>query len=469
MGWWRSAAIIVSAIAAAGCRSHAAPSFILVVLDTTRADVVGLQTPSPVTPHLDALARTGVRFDRAYSNANWTLPSHATLFTGLLPSRHGIRCERDALSSDVETLAEVLSRNGYETVGVSESRWINAENGLARGFSRFVPVAPAPASEGPTARDAIASWLDGRHGDNRPFFLFVNLLDAHQYIVREPNPFFRLVDGDPALARGTSDTWFYLCRTTPDDASIALLRRVYLANVNVADEKLGQIVSLFDGRKSAGPVVTMVTADHGEYFGEHGLIGHETGVGNPVLHVPLVIGGLPGEQPRTISRPVQLRDVFPSVLTWAGIHPGEEIPLFAEQREAPVLAEYRDPAQCELPTAEREWLDDRRSRCHTDDRVNGDARVLIDYPFELTTWERYPPSVFDVRADADETRDLANEQRDLRTKLLARLDEATRVLGPARVAERAALTPEIERELRSLGYLGGEARPEDQKSSRDTR
>src|SRR5262245_9771618 len=119
----------------------ARPSFVLAVLDTMRADAVSCYgSVAGTTPTLDRLAAGGLRYTRAFAQAHWTLPSHATLFTGLAPSRHGVDWRRPEATGDLTTLAERLRDGGYETVGVSENPWVTSAFHLDQGFERFSGV-----------------------------------------------------------------------------------------------------------------------------------------------------------------------------------------------------------------------------------------------------------------------------------------------------------------------------------------
>src|SRR5262249_59576848 len=128
--------------ALAGCKSPPStrrPSFLLFVLDTTRADAVSAYgRVAGTTPTVDALAASGLRYEHAYAQAPWTLPSHATLFTGLLPSQHGAGWRRTRAPDSWVTLAQRLRDAGYETVGISENAWLHPWYYITRGVERFV-------------------------------------------------------------------------------------------------------------------------------------------------------------------------------------------------------------------------------------------------------------------------------------------------------------------------------------------
>jgi len=440
-------------------RSAPRPSIVLVVLDTTRADAVSAYgSVKGSTPTVDALARTGLLYEHAFSNANWTLPSHASLFTGLLPSQNGVQGGTDALG-DLPTVADLLGQAGYETVGVSENPWLGPNNPMAKRFERFQRADKDLVGD-------VEQWLRSRT-DARPFFLFLNIMDSHgPYKLRERNPFLpagvtrqQAREVLKVLGRGLHE---YLCTATPEQWDMTVLRALYLGNVQAADAKLGRVLAQLEPVRQAGPVIVIVTSDHGEYFGEQSLIEHEIGVGNAVLHVPLVVNGLVDTPPARIAAPVQLVDLMPSMLHWAGapVPPnlaGEVLATAepARPRTRPIVAEFHeyrlsDPS---LTPGARAVEEGKWRNCGPEDRVSGDMRALLDFPYKLIAYTKYPPALFDVRADPREQHDMARGQPETLAKLSAELTALLPALALREPAPKAQLdAAEIER-LRALGYL----------------
>jgi hypothetical protein len=156
---------------AAGADGANRPSFLLFVTDTTRADSTSAYgAVSGTTPALDALAAAGLRYRRTYANAPWTLPSHATLFTGLLPHQHGVSWQRTTAPDELVTLAERLQDAGYQTVGFAENASVGSAFNLNQGCEHFQMVGRfnEPLNE------ALAAWLPKRD-PARPLFLFMGI------------------------------------------------------------------------------------------------------------------------------------------------------------------------------------------------------------------------------------------------------------------------------------------------------
>ncbi len=432
------------------------------MLDTVRADAVSAYGEvADTTPALDALARDGLLYEHAYANANWTLPSHASLFTGLLPVQHGARGVGDALG-EVPTLAARLQQAGYETAAIKENPWLSPESGLLRGFAHT-------AGPGGDTIALVRDWQAARD-PARPFFLFVNLMDAHSpYRVRAQNPFLP-AGVSAAAARATSQfVGDYLCRAGPDDPALAILRGLYLGNVRAADDKLRAVLDVLEPLRRERPLVVIVTSDHGELFGEHRLVEHEIGVQNGLLHVPLVVHGLPGVAPARIAAPVQLLDVPPSVLAWAGAAapaglPGAVLPT-VPGAAAPrhIIGEYYDrnahleeTLTPEVRRARAAVLGRKWQHCGPDARIAGDMRALLAYPLKLLWYEQYPPQLFDIAADPAERHDLAAARPQELAALQEALEAVTRpAAAAAPTAVRQQLDPADVERLRALGYLGG--------------
>jgi arylsulfatase A-like enzyme len=443
------------------------PSFVLFVTDTTRADSVSAYgAVSGTTPTLDALAQQGLLYRRAYAQAPWTLPSHATLFTGLLPSQHGVTWRRPRAPDALVMLAERLRDAGYDTFGVSENVWVAPAFNLAQGFAGFVRA-------GVRGRDtvrAVEQWWSHRSHD-RPFFLFVNVIDAHWPYATTRDHRFLPAGTKPETARKLDQTLDgYMCSDPPPTTSLEILRGFYYGGVAAADAKLARVLEVL-AEPSAGDTIVMVTSDHGEHFGERGLVSHQFSLAGALLHVPLVVHGLPGVVPAEIEEPVQLADVAPSMLAWAGL----PVPQTVVGRPLPVIprsswparvsiAEYHDPetARTETDNAATRQMRARgaalRAPCTPEWPVFGEMGAVTRYPFKLRWFDRYPSELYDLELDPGESRDLAAQRPQLVAELLAQLPQALPAQSSQSAEPEPAPSPsdEILDQLRALGYLGAD-------------
>ena len=463
-------AFTIAVVACGSARDAPRPSILLFVLDTVRADAVSAYgRVRDATPATDALAAEGLLYTQAYTSAPWTLPAHATLFTGLTPSRHGVSMRRTRAADRLIMLAERLRDAGYETVGVSENPWVTKAFNMAQGFDRFSFVIDSVPPKGgsiptrSTLYGALSAWLNGRK-EERPFFLFVNVADAHHpYSVREENHFLP-PDVTAAEAEAVPQAVeHYLCGAAPQQRELKVLQGLYLGDVKAADAKLARVLERLRTAGLTRNLLTIVTSDHGEHFGEHGLVLHEFSVRDPLLHVPLLVHGLRGVAPTSIDEPVQLGDVVPSVLEWVGLPlpddlDGRPLPTTRGISGPPrtIVAEFEsvDVPGLERTTVIRE-MRSHRVHCKLSDKVFGDMHAVIRYPMKLVWFERYPAEMYDLRTDPLERQNLAAERSALVAQLTA---ELRRHLREGRAAPEAApgtpLSQKVQEQLRALGYSG---------------
>lgn len=288
------AALLLCAACGSGPRSveqktTGRPSVVLISIDTLRADHVGVRG---LTPALDALARKAVTFTSAWSHAPLTLPSHSSMLTGLLPTRHGVR---DNLGYELragETLAESFKKNGFATGGFVSTTVLRRETGMARGFDVFdEPIPQGPGSRGlERPGDATVEQALGfvKAHVTQPFFLFVHIYEPHTPYTA-PGRF---------RTRGTS---------------------AYDQEVAAADEIVGGLLDGIAAHGVSRPAV-VVTSDHGEGLGDHGEDEHGLLLYAEALHVPLLVSWPDGRNGGTkVSSTVRLVDVAPTLLELAGL------------------------------------------------------------------------------------------------------------------------------------------------------
>lgn len=377
--------------------SSNAPNVLLLVLDTVRAASLSLYGYArPTTPELVRLAQSGVVFDEALSAAPWTLPSHASMFTGRWPHELSTSWFRPLDRSD-STLAEALSQRGYATGGfVANLIYANYETGLGRGFQRYRDfrfglglvlrsctltrritdsrllrtligsdevLGRKPAA---TVNAEFLAWLDGV--GTRPFFGFVNYFDAHDPYL-PPDDWFRRIAGysrpdhlSPLRRLGIRQRKDQM---RPKD--ILLEHDSYDASIAWLDNEIGKLLAELERRGLRQNTIIVVTADHGEEFGEHGVFLHGHSLYRDALHVPLIIVA-PGRAPQgdRVHQPVSLRDLPATILAliggdssttfpgaslgrfWRGTPPTHEVPVLSEVQQAIRMPEWYPAASGDL-------------------------------------------------------------------------------------------------------------------------
>jgi arylsulfatase A-like enzyme len=456
------------------------PSILLVVVDTLRADAVSAYGAiEGTTPAFDALAAGGLQYGRAYAPSPWTLPSHASLLTGSGPDRHGVGIAgRMGLRAELATLAERLADAGYQTAGFSENPLISDLFGFEQGFERFaartiedaMKEEDHPGSGRFDIVDEMTAFAAKRDRE-RPFFVFINLFDPHTpYRDREEN---RFVDPDVSVG----DAWtpddlknaaYHICDRVPSDEDLKILYGLYLGEVAETDAKLGRIEAIARGAAGEGPLIVVATADHGEHFGEHRLLSHEFSVRAPVLHIPLVVQGVPDAPAGKIDLPVTLEDVSASVLDWAGVEippefGGRPLPIrnsMPDSSAVDLVALYSDATSKESSDGEGHLgfseaaQNLKRSNCWSRDRVYGDMLALTRWPFKLIWFENYPAELYDLSWDPLERSDLAELRPEVSGRLIEEAQRLARELALANPDGEVETPSEAELEaLKGLGYV----------------
>lgn len=420
----------------------ARPHILLLTLDTTRADHLGFHGHTRDTsPNLDALAREGVVYTRAYATSSWTLPSHASLFTGKFTASHGARYDPEGplhlidvlenrpsaanfrargLPPHERTLAAILAEAGFETAAVVAGPWMKRVFGLDAGFAHYDDRDITHLDGRPAARvtDAALAWLDSRSAS--PFFLFLNYYDPHGPY-RPPLEFLHALE--PEAER--------IVHRRLDDVELGLH---YDAEIRAMDHHLGR---LFEGLRARGlyeDTWILVTADHGELLGEHGKRGHGKYLTQPELHIPLLVKPAGPRRPaRRVDTPVQLVDILPWITRELGLERPPGIQGEAPPDPAhPVVAEAY-PLHAASP--------------------DGHWRVLFEGPWKFVWSSRGHHALFDLAADPGEQRNRIPAEPQRAREMHERLErylESLPAPGKARAAEVDAETREA---LESLGYI----------------
>lgn len=322
---------------------------ILVVLDTTRADHLSLYGyPRPTTPQLEAFAEHAMVFDRATSTSSWTLPAHASLFTGLLPLAHGAMrlpgLDEDAedlskqdihrpaypLAEEFQTLAEWFSKAGYSTGAVvANYAYMDPAFNVDQGFDDYFAVRSTPVEprilkvinrrrpmpgvarhwqvyrNASQINELAVRWLESR--DNNRFFLFLNYMEAHlPWGPHQPGLHYDEFAAEPTLPDRPAGS------PAPDDA---FRRRVDLYDSNIAsmDAELGKLFDRLRAMELFDRSLIVITADHGESFGENAFDGHGKSLNEAEIHVPLLIKYPESAHVGRDRRRVQLVDVAPTI------------------------------------------------------------------------------------------------------------------------------------------------------------
>jgi arylsulfatase A-like enzyme len=421
-----------------------APGIVLIVVDTLRADALSCYgAPREVSPAIDALARSGVRFEEVRSTSSWTLPAHASLFTASMTTEHGTNAWTDRLPRDRTTLAEVFRDAGYRTAAFTEGVYLTPSYGMDQGFDSFDHGSRSVRE----TIDKGRAWLEEVRG---PFFLFLHTYEVHSPH-SPPEPFrarfVRDYDGPLPAVPPYTDRLDELLGRAPEERDVRYLRDLYAAEIAYADSVLGELFHDLEERKFFERGLLALTSDHGEEFYEHGGFAHRTTLYEEQVRIPLIFRGTwaEGRLDRARTRPARIVDVAPTLLEAADLPQPAEwsgISLSAHAAERPqllsLIALDLEHRLCRLD-GPKKWIGPA---------PDADAEVLARSRIEL----------YDLERDPAEQRDLFAAE--LRSAFLERMRELLARFAPLRrgSAEELDLSSEERNRLRAMGYLGGEGR-----------
>ena len=397
-----------------------APNLLLVTVDTLRADRLGIYGHAEArTPVMDGIGRRGALLTEALSHVPMTLPSHASLMTGRLPFRTGVRNNGTYKLDEAEnTLAEILGSRGYET-GAAVAAFVLLEKfGLAQGFDTYDDDLAAEhvlrVFDTEATADQVVEkwrrWRRARGASERPFFYWAHFYDPH-LPYSPPEPF----------------------KSTLQDS--------YDGEVAFVDRELGKMLEDLRQSGELDHTLVVVTSDHGEAFGEHGETGHGLTAYRPVLHVPLLMQGPGIGAGVSVDTRLGLVDLMPTLLRLLSVseddteldgRPFDHLLGGADEDDRTVYFETL------LGQEDRNWAP--LTGIYTDDRK------LISVP---------RPELYDVASDPDEIRNLVTAER----RTYRRLDEMLQsLLLGATDGERRELSDEDRAKLEALGYVSADGR-----------
>jgi arylsulfatase A-like enzyme len=475
------------------------PNILLLVLDSVRAGNMSCYGyERPTTPQLDRLvAEQGTIFEQAISVGCWTLPVHASLFTGLYPSAHGVTLAKDALPEDSPTLARRLRELGYRTACFSNNPYISDSTGLTQGFdtvedlwrntrlhgaersrastrlkqlerrggparalARAARLLKRPQSVLKTWRrwrshadsgakhthERIREWLASKD-DTAPFFIFVNYMESHEgwkshERYNPPRPYNRRFLGGRVsfwrVARLTSTKSGASKQRREKDLEIT--RALYDGALSYLDDQLAELMNHLDSIGVLDDTVVIVASDHGDSLGEHGHVGHRLYLYEQLVHVPLII-----RFPRRFARGkrvphlVGLCDLHPTILELAG-------DAASGSSDFKSLLTGDGAGSHEFVVAEN-------SAPKSLDNVT--MRMVRDERFKYIASSNGRVELYDLAEDPGETRNLADSQAVIEMKMTERLKEWEGALDPRRIdTDEAAYDEETMERLRGLGYVG---------------
>lgn len=465
IGWLRkSLAVALAGLAAAavataieGCAGPAAPSALLVIVDTARADRFGAYGYADgATPFLDGLERSGwVRFERATAQSPWTLPSVASLFTSLSPPAHGVgqraaegegRVTFTALRPGVPTAPEILrDTHGFRTAAFMSNPALDPDFGLGRGFELYDQVGThnLDTRSAREVVDAGLAWLGERAPDER-FFLVLHMNDPHLYYDPPAEHAAKLLSGERVTARPHPHLYERLLTPgeRPGPGQQAWIEALYDAELAFVDSELERLVDGLEALGRGATTAIVVTSDHGEEFWDHGGFEHGHSLHQELLRLPLWLrlpdraeARRPRAEAAARDQIVRHVDIAPSLFDVL------ELPAAAGFRGRSLFAEHEDPA----PT-------------HLGYPLYGQMRGLLSGTLKLVeAGAEAEIALYDLAADPHERHDLAPGRPADVARLHAELEaleaELARVSDTWGALRADPLEPALFDRLQAIGYI----------------
>jgi len=297
------------------------------------------------TPNIARLAAGASVFENAWATSPWTLPSHASIFTGLYPSRHDAGVTQPRLHRSFATLAEIFRDSGFRTAGFAGGELSASHWGVAQGFDSYHDP-EGFQTRGDRLTELVEGFVDGRTDD--AFFLFVNYFDPHG-LYQAPADFEERfeVDGLRArledvavwsdLIRGDGEAWRKIIGGEAEVSvdAVAYIRAAYLAEVAFMDHQIGRLVELLRSRRLFDRATIVLVADHGEFLGEQGFFSHACRLDPELTRIPMIVKWPGQTEGELVTSLVSLVDLFPTLARPAGGSPSasDGIPLDMDLRD----------------------------------------------------------------------------------------------------------------------------------------
>lgn len=453
-----------------------APNFLLISIDTLRADHLGSYGYSRDTsPRLDELAAAGVLYEESISQAPNTHPSMASMLTSRYPSRLGGKAFK-YIHYSLPTIAEVLRNSGYDTAAIVSNVWLKKEMGFDAGFAHFDET--SAMSEFYAEQDRI-DWKEAAHvtdaalellasRSNRPFFLWLHYLDPH-HPYDPPAPFDTRFSGSAhehreflselSALRTREQTQRLVKMGSGEepvtDAEFQAIVDQYDGEIAYADMQIGRVLDELDRMGIADSTTVIVTSDHGEEFRDHAGWGHSHTLHRELLHVPLIIRYARSSQVPDSSAEAPLRgirvgqrvrtlDIAPTIATAAG----RPVPDVMEGRDLRSLAQHDRVAISML--TRKHWTSIAMDSWKLITRAGG-----ADRPVSASDDDSSPVELYDLREDLFEHRNVADEHGDTVARLNAALEEHVGRNAAAETISKTAeqLDPATRKQLEALGYI----------------
>jgi len=412
--------------------SEPRPNVLVYLIDTLRSDRLGCYGyPRDVSPNIDAFATEATLFEQVVSQSSWTKASVASMFTGVWPPAHGATGWKHILPEGFDTLAEILSAAGYQTVAFSGNPNVVEAYGMGQGFDEFHRELKRTSEE---FNRMAFDWLD-RRDPERPFFLYLHTMDPHAPY-EPPEPYRERLAADADRMPGWQPSWKWPLEALP------FLSNLYDAEVAFNDASFGALLDELRERDLYRDTLIVLVSDHGEEFKEHGRWRHGAALYAESLEVPMIVR-LPGQSEGSrVVTPVQQVDLMPTVLGALGL----EVPQVVQGRNLLAAAAETGRETRKMPRIFSHLKLGKSPLFYS--LMDGDWKLI-----RTESDEEVRVELFNWREDPGETLNLAEDFPVRTAWMLQTIRERLAASEPPATQEDAIVDPELEESLEALGYL----------------
>lgn len=455
------------------------PNVILITMDTTRCDHLSCYGyKEKTTPNLDQLTKDSVVFENVHSTSSWTIPAHASIFTGLYPSKHGAHTKKGRtghLSEENVTLAEILTQQGYKAAGFIGGYFCSSYFGLSQGFDYYdenlinlviefnnflvlkiycalFPIIDVFEKHGLAGKRVATQinrvafkWLNKNY--QYPFFLFLNYFDPHHPYHPLDDSHIR-IPNELAIKKGNYVNWEgrLINKVLRKKHTLTAKERKCLLNrydneIRQMDRGLGEFLKFLKEIEVYDNSLIVVTSDHGESFGEHGLMLHTPAVYEELVRVPLIVK-YPKDHHKTghVSTPISLVDIMPEVLIVVGIPipTGVQGVSFSQKQHNLIVERYKDEnwAWTAYPFGERS------------------LRVIYEKDYKYIWTSNGKHELYNLRDDPQELNNLFDRVPEIAFEMEKKLDQWVQTSYRDHSKDRSfKISKEVEETLKAMGYL----------------
>ena len=466
------------------------PNVILISIDTLRADHLSCYGyHRNTTPHIDKIAAEGTIFRRNYSTGVWTPPGHASMLTGLYVSEHGVYGE-NRLNRNIPTIADTLKVHEYQTAGFVNNSQVGELVGFEKGHDEFVEVWKGVKSKSFTDRvlKGIARkirkktghedmgaqktnrmfnhWVGNKIDKDKPFYAFLHYIEPHNPL-NPPRPFKNRffdhsshnIDVMKVNKVAYNPLICFVEDIQPNEYEIHSLKSLYDGEIAYIDHRIGEIISALKRNHYYDDTMIIITSDHGEHFGEHGLWSHTASLYNEVLHIPLIIKFPKGiDHIQEVQACTQLVDIFPTIMEVTGVSEKEQINTsgsslvyranMSDIYHKYIFAEWEG----RIPYFIQGKIGSNDSSREIN-RITNKLWMIADGNYKYISASDGSEELYDLNVDRKEQNNLIYRSRDVAAALKMKLNEFKNETFSDVIEERNEVDEETRKNLERLGYM----------------